>query len=351
MIMENYVSVKISELRRRMVDILTDAGVSDEDSHILADTLLEAEIEGRESHGLMRFAPLYKRITNGKVNRNPQVAFREVGSALYHVDGDNGLGAVLANQIMSFCQTKAKENGLCVAFVNNANHLGAAGYYTARAADDGFFALVATNGGPAVAPWGGVSKLLGTNPFSCSFPAGKYKNFTLDVATSASAMGKIIMYAKEGRELPLGWAMDHAGKDTTSAQEATSAFSDGIGILPMAAHKGTGIAMIIDLLAGILPGAKLSKDVSDMFSSGVSGVGYFYFVLDIERFMPRDVFEGLVEEWFDTIKEDKKRPGVNEILIPGEIENRRIYGKHDNIEVFRGSLDELEQIEKSIGLK
>ena len=109
-----------------------------------------------------------------------------------------------------------------------------------------------------MAPWGGMSKLLGTNPFSCSFPAGKFRNFTLDIATSASAMGKIIMYSKEGKSIPHGWAMDISGNDTDSAKEATDAFNQGVGILPMAGYKGTGIAIMIDVLAGIL-GAMLAQ--------------------------------------------------------------------------------------------
>ena len=346
--MNDYTTVSKEDIYRRAVSIFIAAGFSEADADIIADTLMEAEVEGRESHGFMRLNSLYQRTKQDVINTKPDIKFEEVGSSLYMVNGDNALGAILAAHVMDFCAEKAKENGVCVAFVNNANHLGAAGYYTIRAAEKGTFAFIATNGGPAVAPWGGMSKLLGTNPFSCSFPAGRFRNFTLDIATSASAMGKIIMYSKEGKSIPKGWAMDIEGNDTNSAKEATDAFKQGVGILPMAGYKGTGIAIMIDVLAGILSGAKLSKDINAMFSSGISGVGYFCFVVDIEHFMKLEVFEQRVEDWFEELKNDKKRPGIEEIFIPGEIENRKIARGSDEISIFTGTMAEIEAIEAEL---
>lgn len=342
--MDGYKTVSNDVVRKNVTDIFRMAGLDDDSAAVVADTLAEAECEGRESHGLVRVRPIYEKIMSRQANLTPSIQFEEIGSSLYRIDGDNALGAVLANKITDFCVEKARENGACIAFVNNANHLGAAGYYTSKMARRGVLGILATNAGPAVAPWGGMSRILGTNPFSCSFPAGKYQDFTLDIATSASAMGKIIVSARDGRTIPTGWAMNESGEDTTSAEAAMEAFKAGIGILPMAGYKGTGIAMIIDVLAGILSGAVLSKDVKPMFSSGTSGVGYFCLALDIGHFIDPEEFGSRVEEWFDLIKSDRKRPGFEEILIPGEIENRKKANKTDQIEVLASTWSEIETI-------
>lgn len=343
--------VNIREIQERMTRIYVKAGIPQEDAEVIVDTLVEAELEGRESHGLMRFAPLYRRILSGGITKTPNISTERIGTNLYTVDGDNAAGAVLAARVMKFCEEVAKENGTAIAAVKNANHLGAAGYYTSRAAKNGFFAFLATNAGPGVAPTGGMSKLLGTSPFSVSFPAGKYDHFTLDIATSASAYGKIMMYAKEEKEIPLGWAMDENGYDTTNAQAAVDAFNKGVGILPMAAHKGMGISMIIDVLAGLLSGAKFSCEVSNAFTmSKSSGVGFFYIVMDIERFMSLNAFTSRVEKWFDLMKNDKCRPGSTGIFVPGELENARLNHAGDTMKVFSGTIDEIEKIESEMTL-
>lgn len=345
----NSVVVNIKDIRERLSRIFLHVGIDSKDVDVLVDTLLDAEIIGRESHGIMRVPALYDRLLKGTLNKHPHITFKNISDCIYSVDGDNALGAVLADRVMKFCEDVAAEKGIAVAAVKNANHLGAAGYYTTEAAKNGFLAFLACNAGPGVAPAGGMSRLLGTSPFSVSFPAGKYDNFTLDIATSASAYGKVAMYAKEGKKLPLGWAMDENGKDTTDAQAAIDAFNKGIGLLPMAAHKGMGISMIIDVLAGLLAGAKFSYQVSNSFStSTVSGVGFFYILLDIKRFMPMEDFIASIENWFDLLKSDKVRPGARGIFMPGEIENTKRRTAGETIEVFGGTMKEIEQIEAGL---
>lgn len=343
------VTISAQKIKSRMEVILKKTGIPEKDAEIIADSLIEAEVQGRESHGLMRFPALYSRIVNGNVTKVPNIHFESIGTNLYAVDGDNALGAVLATRTMEFCERVAKEHGIAVATVRSANHLGAAGYYTMKAAREGFFAFVASTAGPAVAPAGGMSQLLGTNPFSVSFPAGKYDNFTLDIATSASAFGKIMMYAKEAKEIPIGWAMDRDGNDTTDANMAIDAYKNGVGILPMAGHKGMGISMIIDVLAGLLSGARFSYEVSDMFhTNGISGVGYFYVVMDIERFMPMNQFTTHIENWFDMLKTDRRRPNSTEIFMPGELENINGGTAAGMLNVFEETIEEIEKIELSL---
>ena len=185
-----------------------------------------------------------------------------------------------------------------------------------------------------------------------SFPAGKYGVFSLDIATSASAMGKILMYAKEDKSIPIGWAMDENGQDTTSSSAAVDAFKKGIGILPMAGHKGMGLAMVIDVLAGLLSGASLSYQVSNSFAAGnVSGVGFFCLVLDIKRFMPLDEFQSKLETWFDILKADKVRTGTSGIFIPGEIEQNHAVSTGDSLDVLSSVIKDIEKIEAELGLE
>lgn len=163
------------------------------------------------------------------------------------IDADNGMGQIAAENAMKICMKRSDEYGISLAMVNNSNHFGAAGYYTRKAAQRGYLGFIASNGGPKMAPWCGMTPLLGTNPISVSFPAGKDDNFTLDMVMSSVSKGKIIMSDSEGRKIPFGWAIDKDGNDTEDPKEALNGT-----ILPFGGYKGYGIAMIIDMLCANL---------------------------------------------------------------------------------------------------
>lgn len=327
-------SVNIENLRELSQRILCAYGVSQKDAGLVVESLLDAEIRGITSHGMMRLSSYAERIRKGMISTEPNIQIAEVGNLL-QVDGDNGLGQVITMQALERCMDKADEQGSAVAVIRNSNHFGTAGFYSRLAAQRGYVAFVSSNASPNMPPFGGIDPMLGTNPFAVSFPAGKYDNFTIDIAMSAVAKGKIRIFEKEGREIPLGWAMDTEGNDTTDAQQAILG-----GLLPMGGHKGYGLAMVVDLLCAVLSGAKLSYESESMFASkSVAGTGHFLWLLRIDKLMPEDEFVQRVEQWFDQLKSSRTRPGVQKIFIPGEIENQRAAQVEENLEISTKTLE------------
>jgi len=325
--------ISIEEVNNLITEKLEQIGVPEVDALLVADTLLDAEIRGVTSHGLMRLPSYQQRLELRLIEPNPQISIKTEGNVL-RVDGGNGLGQVVTRTALDAAMQLAHKKGSAIALVKNSNHFGTAGYYSRIAANRGFGAFVATNASPVMPPFGGLDNMLGTNPFAYSFPAGKYRDFTLDIAMSAVAKGKVRMYAKEGKPIPQGWAMTSDGKDTTDANEAIN----GV-LLPMGGHKGYGLAMVVDFLCGMLTGAKLSCETESLFGSGqVAGIGHFIAVVDIGKISNLDEFKLRTETWLDAMKASRKREGTNEIYIPGEIENLKFTSANGVVEVLDDTL-------------
>lgn len=312
------VTMQVDKLRKLSQGLLSKVGVKASDATLVTESLLDAEIRGVTSHGLMRLPSYLDRIQKGLINVDPDISMSWNGSTVL-VDGKNGLGQVITMKALNACMECAKKTGVSIGMIKNSNHFGTAGYFSRAAAKQGYVAFVASNASPTMPPFGGVDTLLGTNPFAVSFPAGSYDNFTIDIAMSAVAKGKIRIYEQEGKKIPQGWAMDASGNDTTDPAKAIAG-----GLLPMGGHKGYGLAMVVDLLCAILSGAKLSCETESMFDAqSVAGIGHFLGVIRIDRLMPRAAFESRAEAWFNCLKASRTRPGVDNIYIPGEIENLR----------------------------
>lgn len=322
------VKVNKKEIFELSSKLLAMYGVPEEDARTVAASLIDADARGISSHGVVRLVQYAERLKKGLVNPKPEIRTERFG-CLLSVDGDNGLGQIVAMRTLEKCMELALEIGGVFAFIRASNHFGAAGYYTRMAAERGYAAFATSNAGPSVPPYGGIEPMLGTNPFSFSFPAGKYGDFTIDCATSAAAKGKIRLYAREGKEIPLGWAMDADGNDTTDAAKAVLG-----GLLPMGWHKGYGLAMATDVLCGLLSGGKLSHESESMYGcSAAAGTGHFLWLVRIDKLTDVKLFEARAEAWFDELKASRRRPGVDEILIPGEIENRLFAKSEETIEI------------------
>ena len=314
--MAERINVKITDIKSKVKGILEGLNVPATDAEIATSALLDAEVSGVESHGLTRLKAYADGLANGKINPTPDIDFK-VNGVVMTVDGGNGLGQVVTDKSLDKCIEMAKKYGVGIATIKHSNHFGTAAYYANKFAQAGCIGISATNAGPTTAPFGGMSKILGTNPFSLAFPAEK-NVFCADMATSAVAKGKIRIYAKKGQQIPLGWAIDVDGNDTTDPEAAIK----GI-LLPMAAHKGYALAMIVDALCGLLSGANLSCESISMVDVSAgnkpANTGHFLCAIDIEHFLPLTAFEGRAQGWFDKIKASKPRPGMK-IMIPGEPE-------------------------------
>ena len=328
-----------SALRGYCVSVLTASGVERSCAEAVADALIDAELTGVSTHGVSRLAVYMQRMDAGVMSRENNIRIVRESTSTLVVDAGNSLGAAAAKFAMERCIAKAKETGCCFASVHSSNHFGTAAYYSRRMAERGCLGFCASLAGPTMAPFGGMDLLLGTNPFSIAFPGGKL-TFCADMASSATAKGKIRIYAQKGLSIPLGWALDENGNDTTDPAAAIK----GI-LLPMAGHKGYALAMAVDALCGLLSGAALSGESTSVFQgSQPANTGHFMAAVDIGHFLDVDDFARRAEDWFNTIRTSRTRPGFSRILIPGEPEALNRAAAEETVSVLTRTLEQAEQL-------
>lgn len=337
----------VEELRKFMVSVLVKAGIPDKDSEVVADNLLKADLWGIGTHGISRFPRYLMRLQNGTINPKPAIAVNRVLPAVLAVDGDNGLGAVVASRALEAAIAGAAETGLCLAGVKGSNHFGAAGFYCELAARQNYIAIVLTNALAAIPPWGGKEAYFGTNPIAIGLPRQDGAPVVIDLATSVVARGKIISAAKQSGFIPEGWALDKEGRPTTNAQTAL----DGM-ILPMAGPKGYALAMAIDHLCGVFTGASFGREVASYHNGKKQAdVGHLFIVVKVDAFTGLPEYQERTERFCREIKAVAKAAGVNEIYLPGEREQiveKTLRSK--GIEVTEGLLAELAVISREYGV-
>ena len=327
--MERHDPAALTELA---ADIAAAAGVPRPDAQVLADSLVAADLAGTSTHGLSRLAIYVKRMRTGLIDPNPKLTIERQRGATLAVDAGNGLGQVQAVKVLDRLMPMARTSGTAVATIRNSQHFGAVSYYCNRAADQNMILLATTNCEPAMSPEGGCQAYFGTNPIAASFPTGKGFHVKIDLATSLVARGNIIAAQKRGEPIPLGWALDPDGNPT---QDASAALLGTV--LTMAGHKGYALALMVEVLSGVLSGAAVGSDIGSMYKNldRKQNVGHFFCLLDIDAFVDVAEFKRRMDAMIDGIKACRKRPGVEEILVPGErssrtvAENRRLGVKLD----------------------
>jgi LDH2 family malate/lactate/ureidoglycolate dehydrogenase len=210
---------------------------------------------------------------------------------------------------------KAKRNGVAAATIRNSQHFGALSYYCNLAAKQDMILFATTGCEPAMSPEGACQAFFGTNPIAASFPTGKGWPVKIDLATSIVARGNIIAAQKRGQPIPLGWALTPDGEPTTDAAAALAGT-----VLTMAGHKGYALALMVEVFSSVLSGAAVGPAIASMYKNmdRKQNVGHFFFLLDISAFMDVAEFKRRLDKAIDDIKSCRKRPGTNEILVPGE---------------------------------
>jgi LDH2 family malate/lactate/ureidoglycolate dehydrogenase len=307
--------------------IFKKAGVPDLSAAIIAQSLVEADLRGVDSHGVVR-TPIYlQRMEKGMIDPYAEMEKVSESDGTILVDGKNNFGSVIGTKALELALEKAKRNGTALVGVKGSNHFGTGAYYAMKAIEQDMILLVMSNASQTMPPTGGVRPFIGTNPLAVGVPSGKQLPFILDMATSVVARGKIIVSAQKGEDIPLGWAIDKEGNPTTDANEALEG-----SVLPVGGPKGYGISMFIDILAGVLTGAGFGKYVNNMYENWEQpqNVGHLFIVVDINRFIPIDLFKTRMDQYICEIKQEPKAPEVQEILIPGELEYRRTQERKEN---------------------
>jgi LDH2 family malate/lactate/ureidoglycolate dehydrogenase len=211
---------------------------------------------------------------------------------------------------------KARDHGVGLTLVRNTNHIGSLAFYTLMAAEQEMVGICACNAAPSMAPWGGAEPFVGTNPLSVAIPSGSEAHVILDMASSVVARGKIRRMERLKERIPVGWALDEKGAPTTDPGAALRGT-----VLPIGGPKGFGLALVIDVLAGMLSGSSYGPDVKTFHQlSGPAGTGLFSAAIDISRFVPLDEFRKLMASYIESLRKVRKADGVSRIYFPGEIE-------------------------------
>lgn len=297
--------------------VFDSVGVDSQRASTVADGLIRASLRGIDSHGVARLATYTRNFEDGGFNPDPQMAVEPLrGGNAFSVDADGGPGHCAGTLAMETSIERAVESGgIAVATVANSNHFGTAAYYTEKAADADCIGIAMTNVGPDVVPFNGTERYLGTNPISVSIPTDRSFHITLDMATSAVAMGKIDHGTDE--TIPAHWAVDEAGEPTTDP-EAVHALQ------PLGGPKGYGLAIVVDVLCGLLSGAGPSPSVGALYDDYDQSMdlGHFVGAIDIPTFRDLDRFKAEVGEVVEDLKAIEPRDGAEEVMLPGEIEHR-----------------------------
>lgn len=329
--------------------ILVAAGLPQADAALVTDNLVQADLRGHSSHGVSRVTVYCNRIRDGLVATAPEIKVVNETPAVLHVDGGHGMGAVVAAKAMRMCMEKARSSGIAMCSARASTHFGIASYYTMQAAANDMIGYACSNAPATMAPWGGITPMLGTNPFSMSVPAGRRRPIVFDSSSSMVARGKINLAELEDRPIPLGWAIDKDGLPTTNATEALKG-----SVLPFGEHKGYGIALMIDILAGVLSGAGFGPHLGPLWNNSAThqNLGFCLLAIDIASFVAVEVFKNKIDRMIDEIKASKKAPDTDEILVPGEIEfHNEQYNREHGIVVGPGVLRDLETLRREFGLE
>jgi LDH2 family malate/lactate/ureidoglycolate dehydrogenase len=335
----------------RLLDFATKvyetAGMPPADAHIVADTLVQADLWGHQSHGVLRLPWYLARLKAGVCNAAAKPRFVVDGGAVAVIDGGDAMGQVLMVHAMDDAIARAKKHGIAAVALRHSNHFGTALYYTLMAARAGCVAFLSTNASPAMAPWGGRRKAVGTNPWSWAAPAGSFAPMVLDIANTGVARGKVYLARQKGQPIPEGWAIDADGAPTTDAQAAI----DGI-ILPMAGHKGYAIAVMMDMLSGVLTGSAFASGVAGPYQTDrKSGAGHLIIVLDIATMQPLSEFNARMETLIRELKSVPLAKGHDEVFYPGELEARNeARNRRDGLTLPDDTLADLAKVAAETGI-
>lgn len=325
----NFITFPERQLRSFTEQVFLKMGCSEAHATLAADVLLRSDLRGIDSHGVARLVGYVRLWEKGRINATPNIRVVHETATTATVDGDAGLGLVVAPFAMELAIEKAKIYGSGWVSVKNSNHFGIAGYHSLLATEHDMIGISMTNASPLVAPTYANERLLGTNPMCYAFPAGKYPPVVVDMATSAAANGKLEIAQRAGKAIPEGWAQDKDGRPSTDPNQLKA----GGSLLPLGgdkdhgSHKGFGLSATVDILSAVLSGANygpwVPPFVAFMEPSANpvgEGIGHFFGAMRIDGFRPADDFKHHLDNWIETFRNARPVDPAQRVIIPGEPE-------------------------------
>lgn len=324
------VRVDYRELKRFMKNGFIALGVPDDDAEVCATVLIESDLRGIESHGIGRFKMYVDRMRLGIQHpvTNETIIKKTANTAV--IDGSDGMGQVIATHAMQMAIDMARSNNVGIVAVRNSTHFGITGYYPTMAVEQGMVGLAFCNARPSVAPTFGVEPVIGTNPISFGAPSDERYPFLLDIATSTTQRGKIEVYAREGKPTPQGLTIDIEGNQPTDSRALLQDFLKGRASLlalggageELGGHKGYGLGVMVEILSAAFADGKFGKDLNGMLDGQPVpyALGHFFMAINVESFVPQNVFRKITGGIMREIRESRKAPGHDRIYLAGEKE-------------------------------
>ena len=303
------ISLSLEDIYKLANKTLLTNGCDEETSSILSDLIMKAERDGSLSHGLFRLPAYVAGLKSGKINGKNRPKVSKITPSVVKVDGNNCLAPMVLNKSLPELIKAAQENGVAVLSITNSHHMAAMWPETEAIAEEGLVAFACTSYKPAVAPAGSIKPLFGTNPISFAWPRKSKPPVVYDMATASMAMGEVQVAKREGHKVPLGTGLTKDGKETTDPAE----IADGGVLLPFGGYKGSGIAMMVELLAGALVGDNFSYETAekDNNDGGPPSGGEFILAISPEKLSNSD-WDTHSSKFFEKMK------SMGDVRLPGE---------------------------------
>lgn len=328
--------------------VLTGAGVGERSARTVASALVDGDLRGIPSHGLMLLPMYVDRLRAGSVSTVDEAQVIVDLGAVAVLDAGHALGQVSGDQAMGLAVEKARSHGVGVVTVRHAFHFGGAFRYVEQATAAGCLGIAAANTRPLMPAPGGAARVVGNNPIAIGVPRSGAEPIILDMALSEAALGKIRLAAAEGRKIPATWATDAAGVPTTDPTAAIAGM-----LLPVGGPKGYGLALMVDVLTGVLGGGAFGNAVQGMYADITvpNDCAHFFLALDVAAFRTRDDFDAAIASLVAHVTEGERAPGVERLLLPGQREaETAATGRSRGVELDATVLDGLRKSADLVGV-
>lgn len=355
-----FITFPEQHLRAFTEAVFLKMGCPDDDAKLAADVLIKSDLRGIDSHGVARLSGYIHLWEKERINPTPNIRIVHETPTTATVDGDAGLGLVVAPLAMKVAIEKARIYGSGWVSVKNSNHFGIAGYHALLAVEQDMIGISMTNASPLVAPTYSSERLLGTNPMCYGFPAGKYPPVIVDMATAAAANGKLEIAQRAELPIPEGWAQDKTGNSTTNPNELKA----GGSLLPLGSdkdhgsHKGYGLSATVDILSAVLSGANYGPWVPPFVAflepsanPVGEGIGHFLGAMRVDGFRPAQDFKDHLDNWIERFKSAKTIDPDKKVIIPGEPEYAfEIERKKNGIPLINAVVNDLNELATKLGI-
>ncbi|MDH3275742.1 MAG: Ldh family oxidoreductase [Gammaproteobacteria bacterium] len=341
-------NVSAESLETFVTQVFRKAGCNESSATDMAQCLVQTNLWGIDSHGVLRVKKYLDRLRSGGMNGSPVLRTLKSDTALEVLDADNGSGYVAGRAAMARAMQLAERQNIAAVGIVNSNHCGATSLYARMALERDMIGIAMSNVAPNMVMTGGSRPITGNNPIAVAVPTFGDFPFVLDISLSAVAGGKLLMAAKNGEEIPLGWATDSDGRPTTDPQTGFDGF-----LLPLGGHKGFGLSLLVDILCGVITGGSFQHQLKSMYRypNDPSNTAHLMIVINPLVLISKEQMKERMSDFTKTIKESPMWDPDSEMLLPGEIEHRMEQERRrDGIPISAALHDELAAIGSELNL-